>query len=193
VFGDLVTRFSKILRSHGSICKPTDRIPPWERTEGFTQSVSFDIRVSLEKVLVDLAPFALINDHGNAYRSVRAYNRLDNWRNLNVWKLLLAVLVANTVCGGCKIGLAIRVAVLEVGKLGDLGCVPIVVALAVQRTVVSRFGRNHIYDVNTAVDMLGLDRYVFVFTCVTKSLYVTGASRRIIFSPRLYFTACGHV
>ena len=77
--------------------------------------------------------------------------------------------------------------------LGDLGGVPVFIALAVQGAVVARFWCNHIDNIYATVPVLGLNRNILILAGISQSLDVTGTGSRIVVQARFHLAACDDI
>ena len=175
------------------MAEPAERIPPGVLVEGRAQLARLERLVPVELEVGDLRALALLDLHRDLHRAGDALHRLDDRLHLHVGEELLLVLAADAASGSGDLRLAVRIAVLQLGELGDLALVPVVAALHGERALEAHLVLHDVGDVDAVQALLGLHHDVVERARVAQRPHVARALRRIVLVAHLDLAARGGI
>ena len=208
VGGHLVASFREVLVGGWSVAEPAPWIPPRIIVEGGAQRIGVILeptlgippRVLLEdRVLppehegVNLLPGPLLDVHRHVHGAGEVLDRLEPVRDLHVREEFLLVRALDPARRRLEVGLAVRIAVLQLRERRDLRTRPVVVAVHVERTLEAELWSHDVGYVDALGPMLGLEDDVVVLAHVAQRAHVARALLRVELVAHLHLAASDHV
>ena len=193
VVGDLVARLREVLRRGGRVDEPPERIPPRVLLERLAQLALLHALNALELEVADLDARALDDLHRDLHGVRGPLDRLDARRHAHVGEELPLVGRLDAPGRRRDLGLAVGIAVAQLGEVLDLAHAPVVVARHVERTLEAPLARHDVGDRHAVRGLLGPHRDVLELVRVAQRAHVARALLRIVLVARLHRAAGEHV